>query len=141
MKKTSAMLLLSAGLILGSLSSCKKYEDGPAVSLLSKKTRISGEWTLESYMLNEVDKTADYLTAVGANYMLEIEKDGSYKVAGIFADNGTWVFGEDKDDVYFHSGKSGVPEQAFRITRLANKELWMKQTQSNGDVYKFKYKQ
>jgi hypothetical protein len=141
MKKLNLLIALLATVTLTQISSCKKYEDGPAISLRSKTARISGEWMLESFTVNDADKTADLLVLAGANYMVEIEKDGTYKIAGNFSDNGTWKFGEDKDDVYLQSSTAGSKEQAYRITRLANKELWMKQTQSNGDIWKYKYKQ
>lgn len=122
-------------------SACKKYEDGPAFSLLTKKSRISGDWTVDKYEYNGQDQTSTFLAANGANYVIDIEKDGKYKTTGMFPDEGTWKFGEDKDDVYFMSNKAGATEQAWRITRLKSKQLWMKQTQTNGDVIKLYLKQ
>lgn len=34
---------------------CKKYDEGPAFSLRSKKTRLIGEWEVTSYLENEKD--------------------------------------------------------------------------------------
>ncbi len=120
----SALLILSA---------CNKYVDGPAFSLLSKKSRLCNDWKLESAYYNDVDFTADFLAIMGSDYRVHIEKDETYRIDGNNADQGTWEFGGDKDDVYLQSSM-GYPEQSFRILRLKSKELWMKQTQTNGDV-------
>ncbi|MEO6305534.1 MAG: hypothetical protein ABIP51_20390 [Bacteroidia bacterium] len=123
------------------ISSCSKYADGPKFSLLTKKARLCNEWSIESVSTNGNDQTAAYKTLVGDNYVLDIEKNGTYKVSGNFTDDGTWKLGEDKDDVYFMSSKSGAMEQANRILRLKSKELWLRTTASNGDKTIIKYKQ
>ncbi|MCB0431427.1 MAG: hypothetical protein H6585_10310 [Flavobacteriales bacterium] len=121
------------------LSSCKKFEEGPAFSFRSIKSRLHGEWKIESYSVNGTDQTSTFVSAQGANFMLEIEKDGTYRTEGNFADSGTWELGEDKDDIRFKSSGSSS-EMSFRILRLTNKEFWAKQTQSNSDVWEYKYK-
>jgi hypothetical protein len=40
---------------LGTLNSCKKYEDGPAFSLRSKKSRVAAEWNVKKYTYGGVD--------------------------------------------------------------------------------------
>lgn len=122
------------------VASCSKYEDGPAFSLLSKKERLCGDWELETALYNDVDYTASFLTFAGANYRVDIEKDGGYRIEGANPDEGTWEFGEDKDDVRFKSNNSSVGESSYRILRLKSKELWVKQTQTNGDVIELHYK-
>lgn len=55
---TSSIVLIS---IL--LSECKKYEEGPTLSLRSKQHRIEGEWDITSYTVNgenELASTNDY---------------------------------------------------------------------------------
>lgn len=47
-KKIISALLLTTIL----LSSCKKYEDGPAISLRSKKARVEGSWDLTLFTIN-----------------------------------------------------------------------------------------
>ncbi len=123
------------------LTSCKKYIDGPAFSLRTKKNRLQGEWKLDSYSVNGADKTSDFTSEYGANYMLDIEKGGKYKVSGNKPDAGTWSLGEDKDDVYFQSSTTGTIETSFRILRLANKELWVRNVSSNGVMSELKLKQ
>ena len=50
MKKTTYFLLV---FIIG-LTTCKKYEDGPWLSLTSKEKRVVGEWTTNK---NGIDLT------------------------------------------------------------------------------------
>jgi hypothetical protein len=141
MKTRIIKIVMVAFLATAVITSCKKYEDGPAFSLLTKKARLCGDWSIQSITYNGVDQTAAYQTIVGADFKLNIEKSGKYTSTGNFPDDGTWKFGEDKDDVYFTSSKAGATEQAFRILRLKSKELWLRSTASNGDQTIIKYKQ
>jgi hypothetical protein len=124
-------------------AACNKYEDGPKLSLRTKKARLSNEWTIDKVYLNDVDQTAAYLQNFGNDYVLEIEKDGKYFIdsAGVEQDNGTWELGEDKDDVRFKSSVTGSQEISYRILRLKEKELWLRYTYANGDVEKVYYKE
>ncbi len=140
--KTKIIQIVTVALLATAvLPSCSKYPDGPKFSLLTKKQRLTGDWTIESVTFNGNDQTALYKTLVGENYVLDIEKDGKYKVSGNAPDDGTWKLGEDKDDVYFTSSKPGATEQSNKILRLKSKELWLKSTASNGDATIVKYKQ
>jgi hypothetical protein len=129
----SIIKLLLALIILGTISTgCKKYVDGPGFSLLPKKTRLCGDWLYEQVIYDGHDITQMVKDSAGANFKFIIEKNGSYKVQGLKTDAGKWVFGEDKDDVYFTSNAAGSTEKAFRILRLKNSELWLRSTESNG---------
>jgi hypothetical protein len=121
------------------LSACNKYEDGPKFSLMTKKARLTGEWVVEEYTVDGVDHTADFNSTMGA-YVLEIEKDGKYRTEGNYPDSGTWELGEDKDDIFLDSDAEGVDTESYRITRLKNKELWVKHSYSDGTVSVFHYK-
>lgn len=119
-------------------TSCNKYEDGPAFSLLTKKMRITGDWTLDSYTSDGQDITSAVQTLWGAAEW-QIEKDGKYHITGNINENGTWELGEDKDDVRFDPDGND-PEESYRILRLKNKELWLRYTNANGtyDIMKLK---
>jgi hypothetical protein len=140
--KTFSKIVLALIIITSTLvSSCGKYEEGPKFSLASKKSRLEGEWKLEKYMVNDADQTAAIQMIIGANFTWEIEKDGKYTQTGTTSDSGTWTLGEDKDDIMFTSSAPGSTVDTYRILRLKSKEFWMKQTQSNGDVYEIHLKQ
>jgi hypothetical protein len=128
--KTLSVLLI----IAATFSGCNKYPDGPKFSLLTKKMRLCHEWKLTSLSFNGVDLT------VPADFKLDIEKGGSYKVTATgYADEGKWTLGEDKDDIYMTSSAPNSTEDAFRILRLKNKELWLRSTATNGDKTIYKY--
>jgi hypothetical protein len=136
--------ILFAILAIATLSivfpSCGKYEEGPKISLASKKSRLQGDWKIKKYMINDVDQTAGYLLIVGNSSVIGIEKDGKYSwtfTGGTAA--GTWALGEDKDDVTFTPTSGSTTTNTYRILRLKSKELWWKQTQSNGDVWEYQF--
>lgn len=138
MKKYIICGLIALSAIAVTITSCNKYEDGPKISLLTKKMRLTGDWSLENYTSNGTDVTSFMQSAFGNNWELQIEKDGSYKSTGNVNENGTWKLGEDKDDVTFTPSSGSAT--TYRILRLKSKELWLRYTNSNGtyDVMKLK---
>ena len=94
------------------LGACNKYSEGPAFSLLTRKARISNDWTLQSYT-----KDGTELFDVNAEEQnLSIEKDGSYSRTTISnvlgqlqstSSNGTWTFENSQSDVNF------LPEESL----------------------------
>ena len=53
--------------------SCGKYDDGPKLSLASKKGRFAGTWKVDKYLRDGVDKTSDYRTLI-SNESFSVEK-------------------------------------------------------------------
>ena len=53
-----SIIALLVGCTAFTFSGCGKYEDGPSISLLTKKARVAGTWGVEKYMVNGVDQTA-----------------------------------------------------------------------------------
>jgi hypothetical protein len=112
-------------------SGCKKYEEGPAFSLRSKKDRVVGKWKVEKYLENGTDQTSS-LTSL--NLRIEFKKDGkaiqssSSPTSGTFSEEFRWEFDDKKEKLIFifNSGE----KNEFKILRLKHKELWLKQ--SNG---------
>jgi len=143
MKKFIIAGLIAVTGIAFTATSCGKYEDGPKLSLLTKKSRLANEWVLESYEANGSDQTSTMQAFLGNDYVWTIEKDGGYtQVSSTNGINvsGTWEMGEDKDDVTFRP--SSGSSTTFRILRLKSKELWLRYTNSNGtyDISKWKQK-
>lgn len=130
MKKIA--LFSVAALMMGgiALTSCKKYEEGPALSLLTKKMRVAGTWEVESYWENGVDKTSEYRQGVTSETYV-YEKDGSYSISvttilGTINDAGTWEFVNDKEEIRTLSNQANSTADTMVIVRLKNKEFWMK---------------
>lgn len=115
------------------VSSCGKYEDGPGISLRTKKARLTGEWDVKEY----VDGSTGATTADNSTATTTIDKDGTYTYKdGSTSISGTWIFASDKErlSVTFTSGSFSSTSESI-ITRLTNKELWLKDPDT-GDVTK-----
>jgi hypothetical protein len=141
MKKLS---ILFAAFAVVMFASCGKYEDGPGLSLRSKKARVVGEWTIESAIQSGVDITSSITS--GGTIDVAFDKDGVYTYTYsyiIFGQNvngsvsGTWDFSDDKTSLVVTNG-SGNSESS-KILRLTNSELWLEQSDSNGDTYEIHY--
>ena len=115
MKKLFKLTFIAIiGLAIG-LSSCGKYPDGPKISLLTKKARITRVW-----------QAADCPTCGTTEYV----KNGSIVIAGgsiSITTGSTWAFSKDKTKLEITSGAitSSTP-----IRRLTNKELWLEGSSS-----------
>lgn len=139
-------ILSVAAVLLGGIAftACKKYDEGPAVTLMTKKARLAGSWEIEAWLENGVDNTSDYRTLISSE-TFTIEKDGSYTSATTFTiggsdtDSGTWEFINDKEDVKTLSNVTGATPDTMHLIRLKNKEFWTKEV-SGGNTYETHYK-
>lgn len=114
--------IFSIILIIGtSLTGCKKYEDGPALSLRSKTARVANTWKVESYTINGFDNTSS-LTSI--NYTETYDKDGNYSYnSSLGSGSGKWEFQSDKEQIK-RSGVAGQSTETLFILRLKEKEFW-----------------
>ena len=108
--------------------SCSKYEDGPKISLLSKKNRISRDWKT-GYAINlatGIEHSADF-----ASWLLSINKDDTFSNQ-IFYNleqtnyNGNWKFIGDNQIRFDFNTATGEQIEFYTILRLSRKELWVK---------------
>lgn len=100
--------------------SCGKYEDGPAFSLRSKTSRITGEWEV-------VQIGAVAYPQNGYSIEFEFEKNGDFTFTysyGTYSYSylGDWEFSSNKEELDIIV--DGTVE-TFEIKRLTNKELWL----------------
>ncbi|MDP3929149.1 MAG: hypothetical protein Q8R57_09010 [Bacteroidota bacterium] len=114
---------------LGVFQSCKKGEDDPAISIYSRKDRLTNTWTLNKY-----EKNGSVQDISGTTHIYSINNNGTltHTIEGsIFGfptrtvRDGQWVFMSDDEDVKITIGSDVT---IFNIQRLASKELWLKQT-------------
>jgi hypothetical protein len=134
------ILLLIAGIFF---NSCKKYEDGPAISLKTKKMRLCRKWLL-------TEGTLDGNTLRFSDYMYtdeyEYKTNGKYIIIGEDARKakpsyleGTWSFSDKKENLV-HSIYTNNSE-TLNILRLTSKDLWLSQETGLGRLtYKYKAK-
>ena len=126
MKKLNFLLraAIAATLVLGA-GSCKKYDEGPALSLKSKKSRVANEWKIEyAYDFKDgEDETADYF---GETW--EFSKDGEWleRENGSIDKSGTWEFVSDKETLKIVRTGTGSSTDHYDILKLKEKEMWLK---------------
>ena len=117
--KTGLLTLFIAGLLFPLLQSCNKYEEGPAISLLSKTERLANIWKVENY---KVDGT-DY-TSLVSGYIEVFSKSGAYSYSwGVISKEGTWEFQNGDMEIKL-TGNDIQTSRVLHILRLENKALW-----------------
>ena len=102
-------------------SSCGKYEEGPALSLRTKKARAIGVWKYEKVLYDGVEQNVSLYSDVE----FELMKDDKYQVriGNVIVSEGTWNFGSGKETIEtLESGSS--TKDVETIVRLTNKEFW-----------------
>ncbi len=128
--KTTSLLIITS--ILFATVSCNKYEDGPSLSLRTKKARLINTWEL----IESIDGGTD-ISDFSRGITLTIENNESFYSGGETpqgvkpTDQGTWEFNKEKTVLILTIDGQITPEK-WTITRLKNDELWLKKTQSNG---------
>jgi len=138
MKKIS-VLLMSLAVFAFVFVGCKKYDDGPTLSLASKKSRVVNTWTIEKITDNGIDVTQAYLALV-PGYSMEMKKDNTYIITvtgSSNAETGTWDFDSKKENLI--TTPSNGTAQTAKITRLKSSELWLTETDGS-DVTEIHYK-
>lgn len=119
MKKIIALVIMASFLMVGTYS-CKKYEEGPTISLNTKTTRLARNWKLDQVKQDGVDVTNT--TEALEQYF---GKDGDYifRIDGVEY-TGSWEFGSDKESILIKMNGSGDTE-TMKIIRLKSSELWL----------------
>ena len=148
-KQIKKLILIAVGGVL--LIACKKYDEGPALTLRSKKARVANTWVFESYMLDGVDSTAFYAVE---GTELTLDKEGNatgtqIRTNGIDFDTsnftGTWEFAEN-DEVFGMILTDDVTLEIdtnwWWIRKLKNKEFWLEEEDNGqGGIEYFKWKE
>lgn len=124
MKLDLKVLSLAISLLVG--FSCKKYDEGPALSLRTKKQRLTGDWTMAAILKDGKDVTSTYYVKTTLlDYHFLIEKDGRFAITGSGQSAGTWELSDHKRDLVLIPDLSAIKE-TYQIQRLTEKELWVK---------------
>jgi len=153
MKKTAIYLVL----ILSILTGCKKYDEGPAISLRSKEARLCREWKLERATMNNEEMES----ATNDAGIIEYKKDGSVIITfndanlGELIYHAQWQFVEDKE--YLEVSEMEYNDKVtkehlpfifknalndtwtrYKIIRLTAKEHILKHVDESG-IYEFRF--
>ena len=129
--KTNILLLCFSIIVIQFLDGCKKYEEGPRISLKSKKERISNHWLLTKYLEN-----GQVPTSYTSSWDIDIKTNGDYITYTDYSSSGeiigTWRFSSDKEKITFT--EMGGDSYTFTILKLKEKELWLEEKDGN-DTY------
>lgn len=122
------------------LTNCKKYEEGPAFSLLTKKSRVSNTWELDKYYENGVDKTNDAVSAF-KDFTLIIDKNNmkyskSFSAFGLipYGETGSWKFTSDMESIEFDPENYSLAPYTWKIIKLKNTSLGFSYTSNSVNV-------
>jgi hypothetical protein len=113
-----------------SQTGCKKYPDGPGLSLNPRNARVANHWVIAKATEDGQDVTNQY-----DHYDLFLEKDGdarldaSYYFFGtqiVVITDGTWMFTNHDANLQIDYENDGADVE-YQILRLTEKELWLRQ--------------
>ena len=103
-------------------SACKKYADGPTISLKTKTARLTRAWVDES--------------CTSGCVAIEFKKDGSINLGGNAMSGASWKFSSDKKNIEFTSTILGVSStSSSEILKLTSKEFWVKGDNGGADTH------
>lgn len=127
MKTPTAMKSLSMAaitvllMIVGTLGSCGKYDDGPNFSLRTKKSRLKGTWVIQE----QSDFTKTYTFAKNGDATVTKEYySGAGGISYTDYESKTWEFTNNKQFLSIYDS-DGDTYRTYKITRLTKKELWV----------------
>lgn len=117
-KNISLAIFLSAAITLP-LQSCKKYPDGPTISLRSRTTRVAQTWKIDNATKNESDYTS-FVSGYSETYT----KGGDYSYLwGSIGGTGKWAF-QNSDAEIALTGTSNQSSHTLVILRLEENSFW-----------------
>lgn len=129
--KIYALLILICGILLQTLQSCQKYEDGPSISFRTKTERVSNRWVVDNYKING----ADY-TSLTSSYAETFSKSGAYSYTwSVFNGSGTWEFQNNEMEIKL-KGDDNHSSRTLFILKLEEKSFWYYYTK-DGDRHEF----
>jgi hypothetical protein len=149
--KNTTLLFIAFTFIL--TASCKKYPDGPLLSLRTKEHRVIGEWNVEYFSINGYDST-EYLKGQPLFGTYFFEKEDGRHIFGYISNDrlhsvgGKWEFRSNKKNIEIdidHTSYTWVnfnlvifsitKKTLWQIQRLTEKEMWLKGTYTDGREY------
>jgi len=139
MKKTVSVALMAVFALSLSFIGCKKYQEGPGISLSSKKGRVAAVWKVsESYNDGALDTCTSDCAASRAASSMEYTKDGKYTSTSVWVTNGAaspavvttgnWELSTDKMSIMINPDADSPDEGYYwneYILKLKGKEMWV----------------
>lgn len=140
MKRTKLTTAFLLGIFaIGTLAvGCKKYEDGPAVSLSSRTDRVANTWVIAyaeedgQNVSSQFDQYELFMNTAG-----EATLEATYTVFGTtYSDqtSGTWSFQDEQQNLRLDFDDDSQDGE-YRILRLTKDELWLKDISQNLEIH------
>ena len=129
MKKVT-FALSAAFLLAVVLSSCKKYEEGPALSFRTKDARVVNDWDVKYALEDGKDKTFLY-----KDFTINFTEDGRFVATNIASDSSTveqsgfWDLVDNKEDIRLIYTDPPIPDDriTYDILKLKDDEFWIRE--------------
>ena len=122
-------LILFSFAVISLTNGCKKYDEGPSISLTSKKARLANSWKFEDIIFNgENNLTKSSLIENSYVNIVEFKKDNTFIFKldeGMLAE-GIWSFNKNKTVIEL-SYTSTFPDNStccMKIIKLEKTEFW-----------------
>ena len=122
-----------------SITGCKKYDEGPNISLRSKTERISNAWKVAKAIANDGNDVTDSYD----KYDLEMLKNGDAKLAVKyiitdmaykFETEGSWSFRDKKKELVLDMENLNG-DRTYKILKLKEDELWLRDDDSRVELH------
>lgn len=118
-KKQFAVLIIFAVMMMIGIEGCKKYPDGPMISLKSRTERVANNWKVESCNINGNDHTSFV-----SGYTETYTTDGNYSFQwGLYSGTGTWSF-QNNDNEIRVIGVDNQSSETLYILKLEEEQFW-----------------
>ena len=112
-----------------------KYEEGPSLSLRSKKARLAGEYTVQKVTRDGDEIDISFFQ--GFTYIFD--KEGKLEVKGANSTStATYEFGDKKETLVITDADGDT--ETYTILKLTNDEFWYTRTEDNV-TYEFHLKE
>jgi|LakMenEpi03Aug12_release.lakeMendotaPanAssembly.Ray.scaffolds.fasta_scaffold46158_5 hypothetical protein len=141
MKKLLTFLfILSVGVIF--FTACRKYEEGPNISLRTKKARVTNNWRVESAEVNGVERSQEPYWTKQKHYF---RRNGDYVVTVIDPNtleatnlNGSWKLYDNDRKIALtlrraNAGQDSVSD--YNVLKLFNKQMWLRRTDNSVELH------
>lgn len=121
-----------------SFGSCKKYEEGPAISFKSKKERVANTWIIQQALRDGEDVTSDY-----DEFTLRTTKDGDAELAALYSfgafsyeyeTSGTWGFESNAELISFDYQDNDA-DVKYQILRLEEDAMWLREQGGEDELH------
>ncbi len=123
-------------LLASVLFTCKKYPEGPRISLRTKVQRLEGRWVVEKYLIDGADSTA--VKYPNECYYNITNKEHTSKISSSCdSTDGRWEFNDNRTSLILKSRKSPLVLTSnieWKIMKLKFREMHL-QTNFNSKQY------